>query len=427
MTGSQAGFGAILVAIGSLIAVASIVRRSLFHPVPLYLSSHLVALGAGTFGLLGYKMRFATDNLVVIFSFHAALVLGAVCASLVQRDSSSPRSDGASLANGTAIEYGLMAFGIAGMFLLRLRAGSWPLLADDPAEARGDFLPGRWATGLFTIAVLGLVVGIHNWGRSHGWIRLAMIGILALLISLSGNRGFLVLAAVYAIADIEVVHKRNVTLLALVGGAVLGVAFIVIGLQRGGQGMAYGLRMIDAVTMVYGYLCNGYWNLDLALTRYGITGHPLQWGIGSFAGIWYWFTDPFSVFKSLMLDTLLNESVMRFNGLNSAAYEWVFIKDFGLVGALVATFLIGSALRMTWAGARRGNAMSAMIYPCLAYHIVFSFNIFGMVEGIMTGALIGLGIYGWFAGRVPTRSRTPDEEPDAGLELLASEDGEQRS
>jgi oligosaccharide repeat unit polymerase len=397
-----------LIAVLSAVAIGliSLVRGAFFSPLCLYFFTHLMAFGFCLFGFLETKSGFTTQFYFVLAISHLAFICGYFIARSVAAQRVAPESG--TLAKSSNFEF-MISVCFAGLAILLLywmsrKAGGWPLLSRHPGISQGRFGGGRFDSLMFSTGTPAALLCIIQLQKKFSWLCLLAILVIAAFVSLTGSRGFLIMFIVYFLAYKETVKIERVAKQAILASIVAVSFFVIVGYFRyqkttvGSTNLESELVMYQAVANVYQYLCNGYWNFGKGVARYYLGLQPTTWGFSSFSGFWYWITNIFVIQESFGWDTLFNHSIIKYSGLNSVAYQWPILKDFGLIGMAIGSALCGYITSIFYYLAPY-RKFAAYIYPYLSYQIIFSFNIFWPVEGI---AFMGFVLFGFTALMIVT-------------------------
>lgn len=394
MVEDLAGYLLILLAI--VVGMRGILKGEFFRPRTLFMFVHPLAMGFALLNLFWTENGFGWMYFATAISSWAAFLFGCIVAEkFVLPPVVKPMGYNHS---HSWITWLIPIFGCMGLFLLSRLGGGWPIFSPTPETARMKMISGRATAFLFSFAVFSMVFSIDQALLQKR--KLFFVGALVVMVfvGLTGNRGQIFMASIVGISLIETSLRKNIGLKAVVSGAIFVVVFLLIGFVRlkDDNPLNESLSVFTGLKMVYVYMTNGQWNLSVGIEKVARGMQSFTWGTSSFNGIFYWFSDPIAIQRSLGWDTVMNESVKKYPGLNSTSFQWAFIKDFGITGMLIITFSIGYFLSRLYLHAR-GYGWASILSAFLSYPLMFSFNILWLVEG--TGSMVGILLVGSLIGR----------------------------
>jgi|GEM_PF-3355629 oligosaccharide repeat unit polymerase len=384
-------FGVTLILLGFSIAGISMVRKCFFSPFSCYVFAHLIVAGFCLLGCFNEKPNFDSDFFLIIAVMHTSFLLGVTSAMKFIPASSQIRT---SQLPPFEIKLSLImpVLGIIAVLILIAKSGSIPLFSHFPEKARVHLVQGRINGICFAFSIFSSLIAVRAFVLYGKWSIALLALLLLILITLTGNRAYVILALVYGIAAQEVIKKKAIAVSSILLGIFLllfffGVSYLRDTRFQSGGALGESAKFLLNMHLGYDYLCNGYWNLAVGLNKYLLGRQPFTWGTSSFSGILFWFSDVFDIQQSFHWDTLFNESVLRFAGLNSACYFWPLIKDFGFIGAGFFVYVFGAITGFCYRNV--GNqTFSSYVYPFLAHQLIFSFNTFWLNEGYMSMVFI---------------------------------------
>lgn len=379
--------GIAFICFGLIVGLVGLRRGRFFSPVTLYLFSHSLAMGFSQFPLYSYKVVFSMPFLLCLVLLHGAFLFGAWFGARIGYG----RDANADAVNCLQVRepwlWCLWAVAVLLFVLLSFYRGGFPMLSENPGKARLAFADGRVAGVIMALAVAAGYLQIQSAILKFRWTSLAAGLLCCVLVALSGSRAYLVMICVGAAAHLEVKWKKAGLNIVLIG-AVVAVVFLAVGYFRYGNpeefsDLSVGIQLYYILQGVYLYLVNGYWNFYVGFEQYLAGDVPWSWGLASFSGILYWFVDSYGISIAMGRDTLFNESIMMVPGLNSVTYAWNLIRDFGLVGCVCLTAVMGAVLQWIYLRFRSGGGLR-FLYPFLAHQVLLSFNTFWPAEGFMS-------------------------------------------
>jgi len=385
-TAPEVGIPIILVGLG--VGIHGLVKRSFFSPMHIFFFVHLMALGFCILQLFWTTNRFGTPFYLTIASVYVTFSAGCW---LGGRKSTAPKCD---VSSDDWKDVCLIGFGIVSLFLLSRIAGGWPMLSNNPNNARMALFSGKFGAILFEIGMLGGVIAAAGAALRKVWYYYVLLVVVMAEILLTGNRGQALLFIFFALCLHEVVEKKSILKAGLLTAVAFGLVFTLVGIFRSREGnkLQEAASLFNSLKMLYMYICNGYWNFNVGIEKVLDGRQGLTWGVSSFSGFWFWFFDVFGVQKSFLWDSVFNESTLRYVGLNSICYLWPLIKDFGLVAAMLINVGIGYVLMRVYRNAESGG-LSAYCYAFLGYVIFSSNNLLWTSEGLSTMVFLLLYSY----------------------------------
>lgn len=390
--------GVCIAAGGCLVGLWGLRRGIFFSPGVLYAFSHSLAFSFSIFPLFGMKVKYTPEFLGYMCVAHAMFYAGLLAGRHFTRRSVS--GGGEEWRIRPSWRYALFGLSMAMMAVLVVKSGGLPMLSGDPEGMRAKFVTGYMA-GLFfafNVAVLYLLMQSFLSNPSFGSLMLVLPGLV--LVSLSGSRAYVIMVGVAAATRFELRNRKAGLKIVVIGLAVFAF-FLLMGYFRyiGSNGtkaigIHAGAQLFFVARGAYQYLSNGYWNWFVGFGKYLSGEVPLSFGLGSFSGLFYWFSKSYTIQKAMGWDTLFNESIMMVPGLNSVTYVWNFIKDFGLLAGLLLPAVAGGLLQVCYRRAKEGR-LQLLLYPFLAHQTLLSFNTFWPAEGFMSLTFLVICLVMW--------------------------------
>ncbi len=398
-------WGCILIGFALFLAIRGLWKGEFFRPLTLFLTVHSLAMGLAMLNLFWTNNEFKSTYFVVAFASWACFSIGCKIADFFSGPDLVSSENPKMVSSNWELIVPLA--GMAGLFLLSRLAGGWPMLAAAPETAKTHLISGRFTAFLFSFGVFAQLYCVEKLILKKKLLYLLALVVLASMISLMGNRGQIFMALLFGLSLVETTLRKRIGFpAACLGLGFLGV-FLVIGFirLRGNNQFGESLTVFNGVKLIYVYFVNGQWNLSYGLETIVKGKQFFTWGVSSLNGFLFWFSDPSGLQASLGWDTAFNETVQLRRGLNSTSFQWVLIKDLGISGMLLATTVFGYATTRLHHASRRGTSY-ILLSAFLTFPILFSFNIFWLVEGSgsMVGILIGATIFlNQFRGISPSR------------------------
>lgn len=354
--------------------------------------SQIIPLGISLLNFTNEFPRLNTLTWLVLGSSFMAMLLGWAIAAVMVRTPSSPEweLDHHKLKIGALFLVGLYAFSI----LVGISSSNgFPLLTEDPDRARSLFMVGRIQNIAFAAGIPAFIILIHLALNGRRILeKITWYTLLACIVAsylLIGSR-FMTLIWLCLLLTYWDLHIKRLPILRIMSIILLFVgAFIIVGYYRYGRelAMAYNPDKVAkigatfAITSVYNYIANAYWNTDYALSLWnrGLLNLP-TWGLSTNEGLLWTAGLLPGLQQAYGLSGALNPDVTLRAGLNATTYHWGLFKDFGASGPIIGSFGMGWLLTYLY---RRhcaiGSLPAIFMYGVLAYFAVGSFNLLASV------------------------------------------------
>lgn len=377
--------------LGVGIAIRGMWKGCFFEPIHLFFFSHLMALGACQLDLFGYRNGFSSGFYLVLLAGYTTFLIGA----LLGYHGTIGSGSGWGVNIGGEVLLG--AAGIVSLFLLSLAVDGWPMLSANPTVVRLGLFKHFGTPQLFVLGVVGnlAIVSGAVLDRRPWLFLLAFAGLFE--IALTGNRAQILQTLLFGLALYQLRWGKNLGKVMLAGGILFLSLFVLIGLRRETTSSVNGaLATFNGAKMIYSYLCNGYWNFSLGISRVLEGTQSGSWGVSTFAGFWAWCLDIGALQRSFGWDTMaFNESTQKYFGLNSASYMWAMVKDFGISGMLLLNGIYAYGLVRLYRSAHHDDRL-AILYAFFPHQLIVSFNILWSSEGLSSLTFIMVCVYAFF-------------------------------
>lgn len=375
----------------------TLIRRSdFFSPARLYLFAHSLALGVAFLGLHEAMTPFRPVTSLVYFGSGACYILGVWMVGLLSRGASARIAARPIAAYNwkmhLRIAWILFVVFLGGMLIAAWGIGTFPMFAEDKAQAIRDFFSVTWFSSV-ALSYGGITMGlfymaIFRTGKRRRYFDSALLmtlvtgSIYVLALSRSGLMFFALFAVIFFH---QAVRRISLPRMGLVFLVMFSAFMVTMYLKLSNFQKEHNLNLDPgklAVTMLkfpYIYVANNFWNLDHALNpentreRHGPT---------------FGFTMVGPVFDMLIVpggnlgvgirdgagwDDQFHASSIKVKGLNTMGYQWGLYKDFGIIGCMLLPFLFGVCFKILYLRLHAvPTQMKAALYAYLAFFVGMS-------------------------------------------------------
>lgn len=331
-----------------------------FHPVTLIIAMNFLTLGISYTGIDSRWVGLSSFSWLVVISASVSLLLGQWTASLYTRSATlgaNLHSDHMPLKYWNWTRYYWMLGVIFGLFTLGLLyhyslSGGIPIF-----DSGADHMSRSSVVNLGVLNVYGLrgpeifaisLLGAYPKWNPHRTGRWAciLLSILIVVMSFSFYQSrfnllsVLVTIAFYHHYFVKAINIKHLMILSL---TMLGLFILVATLRMQYIGETTQLDIITILKLPYQYIANNWWNMDYAFNppphKY-IANHP-KWGYGLIEGIANLFPNGNAITDAGSWDSIFNESLEKYRGLNTVTWHWSAFMEFGYIGLTIVPFFVG--------------------------------------------------------------------------------------
>jgi oligosaccharide repeat unit polymerase len=351
---------------------ASYYKKDIFSPARVYICIYSLLLAINSLRLSGIQTPWALTTHLFFWGASFCFIAGAALIILVNRINNPLaainfgliRNNIKANADGTDWKWFFQIWLLCTILFFVsyltsfLITGAIPLFSEDPDELRIKFFGANILSnfGLFfgplsLILATELVFFSSFRGKRRLLIWIASLTTLFLYITIV-TRLDLFRFSLFAIIVYHYGKRRlSAPQLLTVFGFALLFFFVFFFLRIKYNSIAMVMEMHELkmpfkyiwCSNLYAYVAGNFWNMDFAFTKFvdGLSMHPQGWGFDLMRPFLYLAHIEYGLVDGYGFDTIMNESALRVEGLNTIIYVWHFFKDFGAFGVYFLPLAFG--------------------------------------------------------------------------------------
>jgi oligosaccharide repeat unit polymerase len=375
--------------------------RDLFSPVRLYLLTFSLTIGITCLEISPFSMGWNRITWYILFISGSTYILGAISIWLISLSRGNRYNNLSDIikilkSSTTNLHLNRFIIGICicltGYIIVFLwgsySVGAIPVFAINPDQARIDF--AFFGSAANFIALVEPVFLLSACIFMSGFNKLRILFLIVSMFSILSSTMLLSRYLIIKLLFITLILYRYfigpiklklVFLSFILFLVIIICAFILRSngdfLEKKEYEQFIELRVkkgYEIIALPYAYIANNYWNLNYGIEQALDGKFNHTYGLRTFHAIFQIFKQSKNIENALDIESFLDLEVQKVPPFNTITYHWNLWRDFGFLGVILGSFLMGLIMAFLYSQLRTAPSWwNLLLYGNFAFFISLSF------------------------------------------------------